>query len=192
MNLCFDTETTGLFDKRAPADAAHQPKPVRVAGILFDEDEEKGLVDLIVRPEGWQVPKEASDIHGISHEDAMRYGVPLKAALSAIVNMQRVCRKLIGFNTQFDIDTVRSGLAGLGTSAEFPRPGLEIVDVMRLMVPVCRIQHDKPRHDEDWRFPKLIEVARHFDLPLRPHDPLSDLRATYGAWRRLEKMRLTP
>lgn len=77
MTLLFcDTETTGKADFRAEPDAAHQPRIVQLAALLLTENgEELASLSLIIKPIGFQIPEEASKIHGITTENAMKNGV---------------------------------------------------------------------------------------------------------------------
>lgn len=60
MHLIFDTETTGKAQfKLSPAHPT-QPHIVQIgAQLLDDEFKVRGEINLIIRPDGWTVPKEA-------------------------------------------------------------------------------------------------------------------------------------
>ena len=71
--LFFDTETTGLpRNYKAPVtDAENWPRLVQLAWILCEADGTiVEQVDHIVKPDGWTIGKQASDIHGITTERA--------------------------------------------------------------------------------------------------------------------------
>ena len=86
MYLIFDTETTGL-PKRwdAPvSDTDNWPRCVQIAWQLHDEM--GGLIeqfDTLVRPEGFNIPYDSEQIHGISTDLALREGKPLDEVLKA-------------------------------------------------------------------------------------------------------------
>ena len=64
--LLFDTETTGFVQKDYPPDHPSQPHLVQLGMILADDaSNEIQSVELIVRPEGYEIPKQASDVHKI-------------------------------------------------------------------------------------------------------------------------------
>ena len=77
MYLIFDTETTGLPQNwKAPlTDFDNWPRMVQIAWQMHDE---KGsLIDVknfIVKPEGYDIPYNAEQIHGISTERAQKQG----------------------------------------------------------------------------------------------------------------------
>ena len=69
MYLIFDTETTGLPQNfNAPlSDSDNWPRMVQIAWQLHDENGE--LIenqDYIIKPEGYDIPFNATRIHGIS------------------------------------------------------------------------------------------------------------------------------
>ena len=67
--LFFDVETTGLWRRDLEATDKNQPRIVQIAAQLTDEKEKvHGQLACIVQPDGWKIPKEASDIHKITEE----------------------------------------------------------------------------------------------------------------------------
>lgn len=87
--LFYDTETTGLPDWKSPSDSLEQPHIVQLAAILADQDTQKIIssMDVIVRPEGWEISEEMTAIHGISHEQAVKVGVPEDLALHMFLKL---------------------------------------------------------------------------------------------------------
>ena len=84
MYLIFDTETTGLPQNwKAPlADFDNWPRLVQLTWQVHDV--EGKLIDVknyIVKPEGFDIPFNASKIHGISTERAEKEGMPLSEVL---------------------------------------------------------------------------------------------------------------
>ncbi len=82
--IFFDTETTGLpKDYKAPiSDTANWPRMVQLAWLIQDmEGWAIKTRSLIIKPEGFTIPAEASAIHGITTERAMDEGVPLADAM---------------------------------------------------------------------------------------------------------------
>ena len=80
MYLIFDTETTGLpKDFKAPiTDTDNWPRCIQIAWQLHDE---KGAVmehdNFLVQPEGFNIPYDAEQIHGISTNLAQAEGIAL-------------------------------------------------------------------------------------------------------------------
>ena len=84
MYLIFDTETTGLpKNYNAPlSDSDNWPRMVQIAWQLHAQD---GTLlenqDYIIKPEGFDIPFNASRIHGISTKMANEEGRNLQEVL---------------------------------------------------------------------------------------------------------------
>ncbi|HKK10998.1 MAG TPA: exonuclease domain-containing protein, partial [Bacteroidales bacterium] len=80
MFIIFDTETTGLPKNfNAPvSDSNNWPRMVQLAWQVHNE---KGDLleahDYIVKPEGYEIPYNATKVHGITNEKADAEGVEL-------------------------------------------------------------------------------------------------------------------
>lgn len=177
MNLAISVGTTGLFDENAPNDAPHQPKIVRLAALLYD-DREYGLLDLLIRPDGWKIPQETKKFHGTDERTAMMAGIPLRVALSCLTNLSKAAHKVAGFSIDYDIRVIQSALFQFDRTVQFPRPGCERIDIKQPMTPVCRLTRKNPKHEEDFRWPKLAEAhAIAFGVSHVAGDLLADVRA---------------
>lgn len=110
--LFYDFETTGLPDWSAPSDAAQQPHIVQVAAILAHGETGETItsIDLIVRPEGWEIPEVASDIHGITTMMAGHTGMPEKMVVRALWYMWLNASLRVGHNESFDARIMRIAL----------------------------------------------------------------------------------
>ena len=74
MYLFFDTETSGLPNNwNAPVtDVNNWPRLVQIAWLIFDKQGNKLAENMsVIRPNGIVIPKEASDIHKITQEEAL-------------------------------------------------------------------------------------------------------------------------
>jgi DNA polymerase-3 subunit alpha len=84
MYLIFDTETTGLPKNfKAPiSDTDNWPRVIQIAWQLHDQwgnlIEAK---DFLIQPQGFDIPFDAEQIHGISTALAEEKGVELEEAL---------------------------------------------------------------------------------------------------------------
>ena len=83
--LFFDTETTGLpKDWNAPvSNLDNWPRLVQLAWQTFNSNGD--LIEeheYIIKPEGFSIPEEASNIHKITNEKAIENGESLKKILS--------------------------------------------------------------------------------------------------------------
>jgi len=118
MFLIFDTETTGLpKNYNAPlSDSDNWPRMVQIAWQLHDD---KGNLlnhsSIIIKPEGYTIPFNAEQVHGISTARANAEGQDLKTVLEQFTEVVNQCSYLCGHNIEFDINII---------GAEFLRKGL--------------------------------------------------------------------
>lgn len=107
----FDTETTGLPNFRDPSDHPDQPHIVDICALLYTPQGE--LVDsfeAMVRPDGWSIPEEVSDIHGITDAMALEHGIPEAEAVEGFMRVWRQAGLRVAHNVSFDDRILRIGL----------------------------------------------------------------------------------
>ncbi|MAU26850.1 MAG: DNA polymerase III subunit alpha [Muricauda sp.] len=119
MYLIFDTETTGL-PKRWDApitDTDNWPRCVQIAWQLHDD---MGRLvdhqDFLVKPEGFNIPYEAEQVHGISTALAEQEGTPLQEVLDKFNEALSKTKFVVGQNVDFDVNIM---------ACEFHRKGVE-------------------------------------------------------------------
>lgn len=113
MFLIFDTETTGLPKKwKAPlTDFDNWPRMVQLAWQCHDlEGNFLFAKNHVIIPEGYTIPNDVVEVHGISTEVAKEKGIPLKDALIDFVDDVKQAKFIIGHNVEFDINIVGSEL----------------------------------------------------------------------------------
>lgn len=106
--IFFDTETTGLPNWKEPSGDKVQPHIVQLAAVQVDEDSKEIIqsINLIVKPDGWEIPQETIDIHGITTEMAMDVGISETDVLEIFLQLWRM-KKRVAFNTTFDNRIIR-------------------------------------------------------------------------------------
>ncbi len=87
MYLIFDTETTGLPKRwNAPVtEVDNWPRCVQLAWQLHDRM--GNLIeqqDFLIQPEGYDIPYDAEQIHGISTELATNDGIPSGRSIKSL------------------------------------------------------------------------------------------------------------
>ena len=185
MLLIFDVESSGLFDFKAPPDASHQPRLVEMAAALYYEMEPQIIaqqISLVVKPEGFEIPEAASNIHGITTETALAIGLPTQVVLAAFNGLMRVCTASAAFNYQYDENVLRGEFLRLGKPHRFggliqgTQRKQERIDVMLDAKDHCKI----PGKYNDWKWPSLAEAHQHFfGQPVdQAHEAMADVKAT--------------
>ena len=113
MYLIFDTETTGLpRNKNAPlTDLENWPRLVQLAWQLHDG---KGNLlsqqNFIIKPEGFDIPFKAEQVHGISTSRAIEEGHDLKSVLAHFSSDVEKTEVLVGHNIEFDVSIIGAEL----------------------------------------------------------------------------------
>ncbi|MBR9770005.1 MAG: 3'-5' exonuclease [Gammaproteobacteria bacterium] len=178
--LFFDTETTGLPDWKVPSDSEHQPHLVQLAAILADADTRREIatLDLIIRPDGWEIPDEVADIHGITTEHAQAVGVNEELAVMLFHELWAGHRR-VAHNRTFDQRIIRIAMKRYGFG-EMPMEEWAdkdaFDDTMLIAKPIMELP---PKGKYGWKSPKLSEAYEHFiGKPLEDaHSAMADARA---------------
>jgi DNA polymerase III subunit alpha len=185
--FCFDTETTGLpRDYNAPvSDLSNWPRIVQIGMelTLTDDPEWVVSVEKIIKTDGYLIPKEASDIHGITKEIADRDGYDIKPVLETFMEYAKMADVMVGHNIIYDLNVVGAELlrAGMGNI-----PFKPIIDTMRESTNYCKLPG---KWAGKYKFPKLGELYQIlFNEPLaEAHHALADVETTIKCYRELVK-----
>ncbi|MEN8138286.1 MAG: DNA polymerase III subunit alpha [Bacteroidota bacterium] len=119
MYIIFDTETTGLpKNYNAPAtNSDNWNRCVQLAWQIHDVSGELTEVkNFIIKPEGYSIPFNAAQVHGITTDRAKKQGMPLEYVLNEFNKDLEKSSFLVGHNINFDVNIV---------GAEFHRAGIK-------------------------------------------------------------------
>lgn len=179
MKLLYDTETSGLAFESLPPENPKQPRIVQLAAILTDDQgNEVSILKVMVKPDGFVVPENM--VHGITNEQALKTGIPLKNALSIFGHLAFVADELIAFNDKYDRLVITGECIRVGFKAPFE--SRKTFYMMKPMENICKLPGSYPGK---FKWPKLIEAHRYcfqkdFDAA---HDAMADVRATINIWK---------
>jgi len=126
MYLIFDTETTGLpHNKTAPiTDLDNWPRLVQIAWQLHDATGKLlSQQNFIVKPDGFDIPFKAEQVHGISTKRALEEGHDLIKVLDVFAKDLSETFLLVGHNIEFDINII---------GAEFIRKALDTDHLLKV------------------------------------------------------------
>lgn len=159
--IVYDTETTGLppyqwnynTRRREPATPSLVEqwagcRIVQMAWAVFERDgtpvEEQCH---LVRPDGFQVPPQATAIHGISHAQAAAEGIDVRDVLRAFAASLQGCSVMVAHNISFDTHVVQAEMHRAGMAEEAER--------VASTPPFCTMKAGTlPGH----KWPKLVEL----------------------------------
>ena len=188
MFLIFDTETTGLpRNYNAPlSDSDNWPRVVQIAWQLHDV--KRNLISansIIVKPNGFTIPFNAAQVHGISTERALAEGHDLQAVMNEFVDAVKQTKYLCGHNVEFDLSIVGAEFIRLGMSDFFA--GKPVIDTKNDDVTeFCAIPGGR---GGKYKWPKLEELyVKLFNQGFEAaHNAAFDVQATAKAFFELLK-----
>lgn len=184
--LFFDCESTGLPLRRdlSPWEVEGWPRLVQLAWGMYDL--RGNLLDIrshIIRPDGFTIPPEATEIHGISHSRAVAEGEDLVRVLDEFgAAVESPSITIVAHNIDFDCGVVAAEFIRMKKSSRLL--DVPAVCTMKTTAEVCRL----PRlQGPGFKWPTLDELHLHlFGGPYeRPHDAASDLQACARCFFRL-------
>ena len=188
MYLIFDTETTGLPQNwKAPlSDFKNWPRMVQLAWQMHDN---KGALisvkNYIIKPEGYDIPYNAEQIHGISTDRANKQGVDLKFVLQEFAKDVLSSQFVIGHNVEFDNNIV--GCELLRNSLDNILSDFPFLDTMKESVEYCQIPGGR---GGSFKWPSLTDLHQKLfgEAFAEAHNASADVEATTRCF--LELIRL--
>lgn len=182
MHLILDTETTGLPDWKAPADAPGQPRIASIAMFLCTPAGR--IVDAhhqLVRPIDWEMPSETAAINGLTTEILSQHGRSILGALSFFEAAVARGAEVVAHNIQFDAKMLRGELRRAGRADMFD--ATRQFCTMRQSTALCRIP-PKRVPASGFKFPTLAEALEILCGEKLPdaHDAIHDALACRRVW----------
>jgi DNA polymerase-3 subunit alpha len=160
MYIIFDTETTGLPKRwKAPVtDTDNWPRCIQIAWQLHDEWgtllESK---DYLVKPEGFNIPYDAEQIHGISTELAEEQGVDLQFILDEFNVALGKAKFVVGQNVAFDNNIMGCEFHRLGVESELLNKNI-LDTCTETTASLCQITGGR---GGKFKLPTLTELHKH-------------------------------
>jgi len=196
MFMFFDTETTGIPDWHSPSGGPDQPHMVQLCALLTDDaGQEVEVHNWIIRPDGWVIPSEMTEIHGITQDRALVEGVDEKWAAEQIVEIAGRAERRIAHNEPFDARILRIAFKryGMEQYADEAWKNMPRDCTARLTTPICKIPPtDKMMATgrKTFKTPKLEEAHEILfgEKPEKSHDALFDVRACARIFFHLRNM----
>lgn len=195
--IVYDTETSGLPLFSEPSEDPRQPHVVQLAAIVVDLDTREHLssMNAIIRPEGWTIPREVSDIHGITTERALAEGIPEEDALDMFLSMWD--QKLrVAHNESFDARIIRIAQSRFGydeTQLALWKGGKALC-TQRMATPIMKIPPTpKMRAAGFFKFKSanLQEAHQHFcGRPFEDaHSAMADVKACMAVYFAIQDLK---
>lgn len=192
MFLVYDTETTGLPENyNAPvSDSNNWPRLVQLAWQVHDKV--GALVEVhnyIVKPEGFTIPFNSAQIHGITTERAKQFGIPLTDVLEKFESSLAKAKVVAGHNIEFDLKIV--GAEHFRKSFPSALQDLKSIDTKLESTDFCQIPGGK---GGKFKWPTLTELHHKlfnegFDAA---HNAAADVEATTRCFLELIRLGVIP
>lgn len=189
----YDTETTGMPDWTVPSDSDTQPHLVQLAGILCNAETREVIstMDVIIKPNGWIIPQETIDVHGISQEFAEANGIDELEAVQQFLAMVEGANR-VAHNRTFDQRIIRIAMKRYGLSEQALEAWAEKDNhecTMLKAKPIMQL----PGKGKAFKNPTLAEAFKHFtgEELQGAHTAMGDAKgcmAVYWAMCDLEKV----
>jgi len=174
--LFLDTETTGLPSNwKAPYD--QWPRMVSLAFSLVRGDEILGQNEYIIKPDGYEIPMEASNIHGITTEEAQAKGNDIQMVLNQLEEMVELADTVVFHNSSFDVGIISGEqIRANHTSLLSISLREKIFCTMQKSINICKIPN---KNKTGYKWPSLTELCIFCGVENKgAHNALNDVIAT--------------
>ena len=179
--LVFDTETTGLPEKKATIDELEKwPYIIQISYILYDTDNNYviDISDLIIKlNENIKINEISESIHKISMKISQEKGIDIKQAL---LNFKRVVNNsdlIVGHNVKFDknivsVELARNNINNFLKTKNFYCTMYGSKNICKIPIIINGRQI--------FKYPKLIELYKFYfsDEPQNLHNSMYDVLVT--------------
>ena len=179
--LVFDTETTGLPEKRNTSilETEKWPYIVQISWIAYDTENDSYEIEDHIIDCGVDIPQESVNIHGISKKISERKGEKLWDVMNkfdaALIN----CDMVIGHNISFDkrvymVEAIRNR-----RRQYFTRNGVRKSEycTMKKSKEFCNIMRTSAKGETYLKYPSLSELHNKMFgfIPKGTHDSMADV-----------------
>lgn len=151
--LYVDTETTGKPKdyKRPVSDVDNWPRLVQLGYILEEDDKSLQEYEFIIRPNGFEIPVEASNIHGVTQELALKDGASLGEVMDKLLVAIVSADIIVGHNISFDMAVL--GAEYYRIIGRNPLEEKRSICTMKISVNFCKLPGNY-----GFKWPKLNEL----------------------------------
>lgn len=176
MFLVFDVETTGLPRMTQNKRFANFKWPkyydtsriVSISWVNLDKNYKRVSSNYcLIKPDDFNIPEDATKIHGITNDVALQYGVPIEEMFKNLNQTLLETKQLVSHNIRFDKAILLSEL--------YRYNEMELLERLNRMDEYCTMMNGK-KHLKAKKWPKLAELYQSlFDKEMiGAHDAFHD------------------
>ena len=173
MIVFIDTETTGKLDFKRSIHEPFQPRIVQLAAMMTDiNGVEAARMNRLIVPDEWDIPAEASAVHGFTTKMCQEQGIPIVDALGELETMLSQSAAAVAHNVQFD-ESMLSREYRLAKFVDRPFAGKQVFCTMLESTNLCKI----PGKWGNYKWPSLAEAHKKLvgrDV-VEAHDAMGDV-----------------
>lgn len=182
MIAFVDTESTGFADFRSPASSERQPRLVSLAALLTkDDDTEVMSMNVIIKPDGFTIPEQASEKHGILTDYALSVGVQSASAILMFMALVRNADEIVCHNVAFDKLVIEAEILRVAGSERHKKfTAKNFFCTMLALTPICKLPKPAHSYGDEFKWPKLEEayLIAFNEKHENAHNALADVQAT--------------
>lgn len=194
--LILDIETSGLPPKNAHYETDFDSFP-RVVSLAWKVDDGPA-VEYIINQEGFKIPEESINIHGITNEMAEASEHKIEDVVKLLLKEGAGADKVVGHGIYFDTSTIKANILRINKGDLGNEMFKEItelfhkdkrIDTMRSTTKFCALPMPFGRGGFKW--PKLEELYRKlFNEDFNAHNSKDDVSATHRCLRKLLELKV--
>ena len=149
--LFFDTETTGLpLDWSVPPHFFKTwPHLVTLSWRFYENQKLIDQQTYVIQPDTYDIPLEATKIHGYTTERAKKEGVPSETALTYFFPYVKQANVIVAHNASFDISVIQAECYRRNLRC----PLVKALCTMKSTIHLCRLPSR-----QGFKYPKLSEL----------------------------------
>lgn len=177
--LFIDTETTGL-PSRWNVPYNEWPRMVSIAGQLYINGVYEVGFEYIIKPNGYEIPKEASDIHGITQAIALEKGEDISFLMPWIQGYIYRADRIVFHNASFDTGIISGEQIRLGYPPEkLIHNNPKIFCTKEESTNILKI----PNSRGGYKWPSLAELCAFCGVENKgAHNAMNDVEATKNCY----------
>lgn len=195
--IFYDTETNGLPNWSVPSEDPSQPHVTQLAAELCVEETGEVLLsmDMLIRPDGWEIPLDLQEMTGITMERALRDGHAADEVMHEFLGMWIGADQRCGHNESFDMRMLRIEIMRHSHFSMQTVGGVPFADYWKKQPAYCtqskstKIVNDARPKGEKKKTASLAEAYKHFtgEELVGAHDAKVDIMAAKAIYYGIKK-----
>lgn len=135
------------------------PHPCQIVATLHDPAwKEVQRASLLVKPDGWEIPKDVADAIGFTSRDAAMLGLPISTVMRVVKGLTELAGDWFAYNEKFISEALTQGMRDAGSPNDWQARTMKGNCVMRAAQPMVGLKTD----DGVDRVASFHDAARHF------------------------------